>query len=69
MIIFTLYHKNINYITFTELCEALQKFMDKCLISFYDQQTVDAIDCIKNETIEIEDIVKYWEKAFKEVIK
>lgn len=43
--------------------------MDKCLISLYDQQTIDAIDCIKNETIEIEDIVKYWEKAFKEVNK
>lgn len=62
-------YKDINYIVFLELYRELQKFMDLCLISFYDQQTVDAIDCIKNETIEIEDIVKYWEKAFKEVFK
>lgn len=45
----------------------MQKFIDKCSIDFYDRQTVDAIDSIKNETIEIEDIVKYWEKAFKDV--
>jgi len=36
-------------------------------MEFYDRQTVDAIDSIKNEVIEVEDIVKYWEKAFKEV--
>lgn len=58
---------SINYILFLELCNELQKFIDKCSIEFYDRQTVDAIDSIKNETIEIEDIVKYWEKAFKEV--
>lgn len=58
----------INDIPFLELSSELQKFIDKSSIEFYDRQTVDAIDCIKNETIEVEDIVKYWEKAFKEVM-
>lgn len=53
--------------SFPELCDELQKFVDKCSIEFYDRQTIDAIDSVKNETIEVEDIVKYWEKAFKEV--
>lgn len=52
---------------FTELCDELQTFIDKCTVEFYDRQTIDAIDSVKNETIEIEDVVKYWEKAFKEV--
>jgi len=61
------YYNNINNIIFLELCNELQKFIDKCSVEYYDHQTVDAIDSIKNETIDIEDVVKYWEKAFKEV--
>lgn len=53
---------------FLELCDELQKFIDKCSVEFYDRQTIDAIESIKNETIEVEDVVKYWEKAFKEVM-
>lgn len=49
-----------------ELSSELQKFVEQCSIEFYDCQTVDAIESIKNETIEVEDIVKYWEKAFQE---
>jgi len=67
LIICYLLQLNIDYILLLELCNELQKFIDKCSITFYDRQTVDAIDNIKNETIEIEDIVKYWEKAFEEV--
>jgi len=65
MILF--YYNNINNIVFLELSNELQEFIDKCSVEFYDRQTIDAIDSIKNETIEIEDVVKYWEKAFKEV--
>lgn len=50
-----------------ELCDELQKFIDKCSMELYDRQTIDAIDGIRNETIEIEDLVKCWEKLFKEV--
>lgn len=59
--------KDIYYILFLELSSELKKFIDKSTIEVYDRQTVDAIDCIKNDTIEVEDIVKFWEKAFKEV--
>lgn len=62
-----MHYKNINCILSLELSDELQKFVDKCSIEFYDCQTVDAIESIKNETIEVEDIVKYWEKAFQEV--
>lgn len=61
------FFKYINYILSIELVNELQRFIDKCSIEFYDCQTVDSIDSIKNETIEVEDIVKYWENAFKEV--
>lgn len=47
----------------------MQKFVDKSSIEFYNRQSVDAIDSVKNETIEVEDIVKYWERAFKDVSK
>lgn len=68
---FIIYYKNIYCILtliFIELSGELQKFVDKCTIEFYDCQTVDAIESIKNESIEVEDIVKYWEKAFQEVM-
>ncbi|XP_050430308.1 protein C12orf4 homolog [Adelges cooleyi] len=49
-----------------DVVKELETFIDDSTIKLYDRQTADAIDCIKNETVEVEDIVKYWEKAFKE---
>lgn len=56
------------YFIFIELSDELQKFVDKCTTEFYDSQTIEAIESIKNESVEVEDIVKYWEKAFQEVM-
>jgi len=72
IIVFIVIYKNINCILsliFIELSGELQKFVEKCTIEFYDCQTVDAIESIRNESIEVEDIVKYWEKAFQEVMR
>jgi len=68
IIMFIFITKIFIYLIFIELSAELQKFVDKCSTEFYDCQTIDAIESIKNESIEVEDIVKYWEKAFQEVM-
>ncbi|XP_050532362.1 protein C12orf4 homolog isoform X2 [Daktulosphaira vitifoliae] len=57
---------NLPIYVLDDIIKKLEMFINDHSEKLNDCLTYDAIDCIKNETIEIEDIVKYWEKAFKE---
>ena len=51
----------------TDLENALNEFIEQQTISYLDEEAGNAIDRIRCGESDIEDVIKFWEKKFKEV--
>lgn len=51
----------------SELQSSLESFIKVQTIDYYDKIAVKAIENARSNTIDIEDVIKKWEKLFKEV--
>lgn len=62
------FNKHLNFNFFTDLEKSLKGFIDKETINYYDELSENEINSALNGTTDVEDIIKIWEKSFKEVI-
>lgn len=46
---------------------ALKQFIDKETVNYYDDLSENEINNALDGTTDVEDIIKVWEKSFKEV--
>lgn len=52
---------------FSELQSSLERFIKEKTIEYYDNTAYNAIESARNETLDVEDVIKKWEKLFKDV--
>jgi hypothetical protein len=55
-------------IFFSDLQPALVEFVKEQTIKYYDDVSEKLIQSAKNGDIDVEDVIKTWEKAFKQVL-
>ena len=51
----------------TELQSSLDSFVKSKTIEYHDKIAVDALENVRSKTVDVEDVIKKWEKLFKEV--
>ncbi|KAK7603268.1 hypothetical protein V9T40_003267 [Parthenolecanium corni] len=49
-----------------ELQSSLERFIKEKTIEYYDNTAYNAIESARNETLDVEDVIKKWEKLFKD---
>lgn len=54
-------------IFFLELEENLKLFVEKETTDFLDERAKNAIEKAKSGLVDVEDVIKFWERNYKEV--
>lgn len=69
-----LYRLNVHFVEIrtkllclSELQSSLERFIKEKTIEYYDSTASNAIESVQNETLDVEDVIKKWEKLFKDV--
>jgi hemoglobin-like flavoprotein len=52
---------------FSDLLPALDEFVKEQTIKYYDDVSENLIKSTRNGDIDVEEVIKAWEKAFREV--